>query len=292
MSELTQTNSVKSLLNSDAVKQRFAEMLGKNANGFLVSVMNAVNSNSSLQKCEPNSILMAAATAASLNLPVDNNLGHSYIIPYGAKAQFQIGYKGFKQLAMRSGQFITLHATDVREGEIIDNNRLTGEIQFSWIQNDRERISKPVIGYVSYFKLSNGFEQTYYMTIEELNFHGKKYSKMYASGLWKTDFHNMALKTVIKQNLSKNAPLSIEMQTAIKADQAAIAEDGTFEYVDNQPVNPHELAAQKEAERTMSFIKEATTIEQLEQVEGYLINDELIFAYDEQYSLIEKNTAK
>ena len=211
--------------------------MGKKGVGFISSVLSAVNSNSLLQNADQNSIYTAALMAATLDLPINQNLGLAYIIGYNTKqadgsykvmAQFQIGYKGFKQLAMRSGQFKTLHETVVKEGEIINHDRLTGSMKFNWIQDSSERLSKKTIGYISYFELLNGFSSIFYMTKEEAENHGKKYSqnyKKYGTGLWKDEFDAMALKTVIKLNLSKNAPLSIEMQQAVLSDQGVIKSD-------------------------------------------------------------------
>jgi recombination protein RecT len=139
-------------------------------------------------------------------------------------AQFQIGYKGFIQLAQRTGQYRTLNSNDVREGEIKSINRLTGEIDFDWDLTP-ERDNKKIIGYVSYFQLTNGFVSTLYWTVEEITAHAKKYSqtfKKYGTGLWKDEFPAMAHKTVTKMNLSKNGPLSIDMQRAVLSDQAVI----------------------------------------------------------------------
>ena len=234
------TRGIKSLstfLNSDQIKNKFTEIMGKKGVGFISSVLSAVNSNSLLQNADQNSIYTAALMAATLDLPINQNLGLAYIIGYNTKqadgsykvmAQFQIGYKGFKQLAMRSGQFKTLHETVVKEGEIINHDRLTGSMKFNWIQDSSERLSKKTIGYISYFELLNGFSSIFYMTKEEAENHGKKYSqnyKKYGTGLWKDEFDAMALKTVIKLNLSKNAPLSIEMQQAVLSDQGVIKSD-------------------------------------------------------------------
>ena len=234
------TQGVKSLstfLNSDQIKNKFTEIMGKKGVGFISSVLSAVNSNSLLQNADQNSIYTAALMAATLDLPINQNLGLAYIIGYNTKqtdgtykvmAQFQIGYKGFKQLAMRSGQFKTLHETVVKEGEIINHDRLTGSMKFNWIQDSSERLSEKTIGYISYFELLNGFSSIFYMTKEEAENHGKKYSqnyKKYGTGLWKDEFDAMALKTVIKLNLSKNAPLSIEMQQAVLSDQGVIKSD-------------------------------------------------------------------
>jgi recombination protein RecT len=239
--------TVKSLFAKDEVKNKFQEMLGRRAPQFITSVLQIASQNEMLAKAEPVSIYQSAAVAATLDLPLNNSLGFAYIVPYNNKqkdgswkvvAQFQIGAKGFKQLALRSGQFITINDTDVREGEIKGYNRLTGEITFEWIQDEKERLSKAIVGYLSYFKLLNGFEKTFYMSVEKINEHGLKYSQTYKKGfgLWKDDFDSMARKTVIKLNLSKNAPLSVDMQKAIVSDQAVIndAETEDIEYVDNE----------------------------------------------------------
>lgn len=242
--------TVKSLFTRDDVKQKFQEMLGKRAPSFITSVLQIVASNHLLGKADPASVYQSAAVAAILDLPLNNNLGFAYIVPYNESfkdsdgnwqkktvAQFQLGYKGFKQLALRSGQFLTMHGTDVREGELIKRDRLTGEIDFKWIENDNDRQQKKVVGYVSFFKLLNGYTQTFYMSTEELLAHGKRYSQTFKQdkGLWKDDFHSMALKTVTKLNLSKNAPLSVEMQKAIVFDQAVVTDVDTQDvhYTDN-----------------------------------------------------------
>lgn len=304
MKELTTT---KTLLQRDDVKNRFTEMLGKKAPGFLVSVMNCVNNSKALQNADPQTVLMAAATAATLDLPIDPNLGRAYIIPYNQKykdesgkwsskqvAQFQIGYKGFIELAQRTGQFKYIHATDVRKGELINNNRLTGELSFNWIQDEYERNQLEVVGYVSSFGLINGFVSNYFMTKKEVDAHATKYSQSFKnkSGVWADDYESMALKTVTKLNLNKNAPLSIQMQTAVNTDQAVIYEDNTIVYPDNQsyPTNPHDVSDQKEEQRTLNYIEQCTTIEALEQVEGHLKTDACMKAYSEKYELLNNNT--
>lgn len=299
-----------SFLNSEAVKKKFAQILGQKANGFIASVLSLVNSNQSLADADQNSIYMAAMVAASLDLPINQNLGLAYIVPYKQKqpdgsfkpvAQFQLGYRGFKQLAQRSGQFVTLNDTDVREGEIINHNRLSGEISFEWIQDNNKRLNTKVVGYVSYFKLANGFESTFYMSVEEIEAHAKKYSqtyKKYNSGLWKDEFDGMAKKTVTKLNLSKNAPLSIEMQRAVVSDQAVInnfdptneeALDVEVEYVDNNQnqVSQQQMIAEKEYDRISEHIEKSTTIDQLSQVEQVLKDDNQIIAYDDKKKALE-----
>lgn len=245
--------TVKGLLCKPDFKKRFEDILGKKANGFISSVINISNSKN-LMGVDSNSIVASAVVAATLYGTIDPNLGFAYIVPYNDKkqgkiAQFQMGYKGFIQLAQRSGQYKTINATEVFENEIKSINRLTGEIEFE----ENPEPSTKVVGYVGYFRLLNGFEKALYMSREQLETHGKKYSQSYKStndwvsknSLWNTDFDSMATKTVLKLLLSKYGPLSIEMQTAIKTDQAVInnkvAEgeeiaDNNIEYPDN-PIN-------------------------------------------------------
>jgi len=243
------TITVKGLLCKDDFKKRFNELLGKKAPGFISSVINVSNS-PTLIGAEPSSIVGSAVVAATMDLPIDPNLGFAYIVPYNDKnkgkvAQFQMGYKGFIQLAMRSGQYKTINATPVYEGDIKKFNRFTGEIEF----NEENTDTGKVIGYLGYFKLINGFEKYLYMTVDELEKHGKKYSQSYKSpkeyirdkSLWSTNFDAMATKTVLKLLLSKYGILSIEMQTALQADQGVISSNavdgdiaGNVSYIDNQ----------------------------------------------------------
>jgi recombination protein RecT len=241
-----------------------ANVLGAKKSSFINNLTALVSNDAKLQACEPVSIMYAGIKATALDLPLDSNLGFAYVIPYKnnktntTEAQFQIGYKGFKQLAIRSGQFKKIHSTDIREGELKLRNRLTGEISFDFMQDDKERMKKDIIGFVSYFELSNGFSSTFYMSADELKAHGLRYSKTYGSqyestrnsSKWTTDFEAMCLKTVTKLNLSKNAPLSVEMQQAVIADQAVIEENGQ-RYVDNdsaprQTIEEAEIIEQNE----------------------------------------------
>ncbi len=255
------TVSLQAYIRSGAVQQVIGESIGgDNAGNFTTSLLSVVNTNPVLQDCPPESVIKAAITAASMKLPIDPNLGFAYIIPYNNKiktketrtkadgstyevtvenwqnvAQFQLGYKGFIQLAQRSGQFKRINSSDVREGEYIGTDRRSGEVEFDFIQDDKERNAKPVIGYLGYFRLNNGFEKELYMTVEELTAHAKKYSKNYAkygTGLWKDQFDVMAKKTVLKLLISKYGALSTSLQTALRADQASIDGDG-YNYVDN-----------------------------------------------------------
>lgn len=250
VSRNTEAVNVKGLLSNVNYKKRFEELLGKKAAGFISSIINISNT-PGLVGVDPKSIISGAVVAASMDLAIDPNLGFAYIVPYNDKkkgkvAQFQMGYKGFIQLAMRSGQYKTINATEVYEGDIKKINKLSGEIEL----NDENTKTDKVIGYLAYFRLINGFEKTLYMTVEEMEKHAKRYSQTYKStndyvvknSKWSTDFDAMAIKTVIKLLLSKYGVLSIEMQTAIQADQGiinnSVADGGeinseSIEYADN-----------------------------------------------------------
>lgn len=262
--KLTLANYVK----QDAVSQRLNDLLGKRAPQFVTSLVSAANNDKNLAACEPQSVVTAALTAASLDLPVNSNLGFAYLIPYtmdrGKKTertecQFQMGYKGFIQLAQRSGFYKTINASEVREGEIVKQDRLSGEIEFNWIDDDAEREKKKVIGYVAYFRLLNGFEKTFYWTKEKCEAHAKKYSKNYAkygSGLWKDAFDDMAKKTVLKLLISKFGPLNTQLQKALDEDQTV---DG--EYEDN-PTRKPELTEAEEAQIVEDAEKLADELEE------------------------------
>lgn len=226
--------SLKGMLADVRYKQRFEEILGKKAPAFISSIISAVQANDALQKCEPGSVVGAAVIAASLDLPINSSLGQAHIVPYSNVAQFQMGWKGYVQLGQRTGQYKTMHATPVYEGELLSNDRITGDMKF----DQGAKKSEKIIGYLFYFKLVSGFEKFTYMTVEEVHAHGKKYSKSYSNpkGKWQQDFHSMALKTVVKMGLSKWGPLSTEMQKAVAYDQAAVKEDGTPEYIDSTVV--------------------------------------------------------
>ena len=242
------------LVSANKLKNRFEDILKENAGAYMESVLNIIKSNDKLAECEPSSVWNASLCAAAMKLPIEPNLGYAYIIPYATKdkdangnkisvGQFQMGYKGYKQLALRTGEYVIMNASDVREGEIKKRDRLSGKITFDWIEDEADRNSRDVIGYVSYFELVNGFSSTLYMTVEELKEHARLYSKMYQQDLkwgsknskWSTEegFPQMCMKTVTKLNLSKNGPLSVEMQKAIICDNAPIDEAGNPEkYVD------------------------------------------------------------
>lgn len=245
-----QTPALKTFFESANVQNKIKELVGKNAATFATSVMQIANSNSMLKTADPMSIFNAACMAATLNLPLQNGLGFAYIVPFRnnkekkTEAQFQIGYKGFIQLAQRSGQFKRLVALPVYKKQLIKKDFING-FEFDWEKEPEE--GELPIGYYAYFKLVNDFSAELYMTHEEINAHAKKYSQTYrtyldkkakgqwAQSVWAENFEAMALKTVTKLLLSKQAPLSVEMQQAVLADQAVVkdVENQEFNYTDN-----------------------------------------------------------
>lgn len=269
------------------VKAKLTELLGKNASSFATSVLQIVNSNDMLKNAEPQSVFSAACMAATLNLPINNNLGFAYIVPFNnrkagkVEAQFQLGYKGFIQLAQRSGQFKIISASPVYQGQLLSENPLLG-YEFDWSIKPKQG-DKP-IGYVSYFRLLNGFEAYLYMTYDDMKSHANKYSQTAKKGygVWNDNFDAMSLKTVLKLLLSKQAPLSIDMQKAVLADQAVIkdADAGEFEYIDHEdeykPVSMDVSDNPTLFETIIKNIKsgELDKIEVLNGEAGYIFSDE------------------
>ena len=255
------TVQVKQLISEDSVKARFGEVLGKKAPQFLASITNVIAGSPQLKKCSANSIMSAAFIAATYDLPIDSNLGFSAIVPYNEsvwntqtnsydkipRAQFQMMYKGFIQLAIRSGYYEKMNYAVVYEDELKKYNPITGEIVFvtdfsQCTQRDAGNESK-VVGYYAWFRLKTGFSQELFMSKSAVDNHARKYSQSYRydinkgkkSSKWTTDFEAMALKTVIKLLLSKWGILSVDMQRAIQDDQKTFDEDGNGDYGDNKP---------------------------------------------------------
>ncbi|MFW9324077.1 recombinase RecT [Glaesserella parasuis] len=232
---------IKTLFESPNVQQKLQALLNKNAATFTTSVLQIVNSNAMLRNADPMSVFNAACMAATLNLPLQNGLGFAYIVPYQnrkekkTEAQFQLGYKGLIQLAQRSGQFKRLVAVPVYEKQLIAEDPING-FEFDWKQKPAKD-EKP-IGYYAYFKLINEFTAELYMSTQDVYDHAARYSQTYKKGygVWHDNFEAMALKTVIKLLLSKQAPLSVEMQQAVLADQAVVkdVENAEFSYPDNE----------------------------------------------------------
>ena len=259
--ELAVVDQVKSAISSDKVKKKFAEVLGKKAPQFLASVTNTVIGSTQLQKCDATSIMGAAFVAATYDLPIDSNLGFAAIVPYNnskwnpqtrqydkhMEAQFQIMFKGFIQLAIRSGYYKRMNYAVVYEDELKSYNPITGEIEFvedfSQCTLRAQGVEETVAGYYARFELTTGYVQELFMSRQAVDNHAKKYSQAYRydikegkkSSKWSTDFQSMALKTVIKLLLSKWGILSVDMQRAIQDDQKVYDESGNGDYSDNQP---------------------------------------------------------
>lgn len=222
--------TIQSLVHNEEFVFKAQDILQDGTPQFMASVLTLANSNKLLGECDPIKLYNCCLMAAALKLPFNQNLGQAYIVPFKGEPQLQIGWKGFIQLAQRSGQFKRINCSDVREGEIVKRDRLTGEIEFDWL-DDAEREKKPVIGYVAYFELLNGYQQTLYMSKAEVEAHAKKYSQTYKQGfgVWKDNFDAMARKTLIKRILNQFAPLSVDMAKAMEYDQA----DANGRYPDN-----------------------------------------------------------
>lgn len=242
----TTTNNLPATLSKPKIVARLREHFKNNTAAVISSAISIWKDNALLQKCSDNSILSALAQAGAFNLPITPSLGQAFIVPYKKydketktetyEAQFQLGWKGYMQLALRTGQYVKIHAGKVCEGEFRGFNPITGEPQIG------QKISNEVVGYVAYMKLKNGFEKTIFMSIDDMREHAEKYSQSYSydkrngkkSSPWTTSFDAMACKTVLKSLLKNFGILSTELATAIQADQAVIDDNnGTFTHVDN-----------------------------------------------------------
>jgi len=267
------------LLSAPSVKGRFEEVLGKRAPAFLSSILSVTNGNPLLRNADPMSIVAAAAVAASLDLPVNPNLGFAALVPYKDKgrpvAQFQMMVRGYVQLAIRTAFYQTMNVSPVYEGELASYNRITGDVRF-----DAEgKQSEAIVGYAAYFRLLNGFEKYLYMDVDAIRAHGKRYSKSYDNpqGKWKTDFEAMAAKTVLKQLLARWGILSIQMQTALMADQAVLRElpssgEAGYEYPDNPESELFDITARPTDDATEGEMASAPESDKVQAsfVEGQL----------------------
>lgn len=233
--------ALKNALSTDSVKQRFEEMLGKKAPGFISNIMSVAQSNTMFNNVDRNSVILAAAQAAALDLSINPNLGLAALIPYGNTCTFQLMRDAWVELCLRTGQFKYIVNEAVYEGELVEKNRFTD----TYVFDESKRTSDKIVGYMAAFQLINGYTKTVYWTVEECKAHGKKYSKTFSNpkGLWTSNFDAMAKKTVLKHLLKKYAPKSIEViNRAMEVDQAAFT--GTIDnpqpvYVDNPNNAPH-----------------------------------------------------
>lgn len=264
-------------LTQDAVKRQINSVVGgKNGTRFISSIVSAVQTTPALQECTNPSILSAALLGEALNLSPSPQLGQFYMVPFDNKkkgykeAQFQLGYKGYVQLAIRSGYYKRLNVLAIKEGELIRYDPLDEEIEVSLIEDDIVREETPTAGYYAMFEYENGFKKTMYWTKRKMLAHAEKYSYAFAkngggkslelleqgkipekemwkySSFWFKDFDGMALKTMLRQLISKWGIMSIDLQTAIDKDMAVIHEDMSAEYVDNREQEDTEVVAEQE----------------------------------------------
>ena len=264
-----------SYLTGDAVKQRINQVIGgKDGQRFISAVVSAVQTNPGLQECTNQSILSAALLGESLKLSPSPQLGQYYMVPFNDKergkvAQFQLGYKGYIQLAIRSGQYKKLNVLAIKDGELVKFDPLNEEIEVKLIEDEEQREAATTIGYYAMFEYTNGFRKAIYWSRNKMLAHADKYSQAFSkdgctvkskygekkkvsyadylagnydpkdawmySSFWYKDFDGMAYKTMLRQLISKWGIMSIDMASAIDADMAVINEDGTKDYVDNDP---------------------------------------------------------
>ena len=255
--------SLTAYLTQDAVKNQINNVVGgKNGTRFISSIVSAVQATPALQECSNSSILSAALLGESLNLSPSPQLGQFYLVPYdnrskGAKeAQFQIGYKGYIQLAIRSGQYKKLNVIAIKQGELIRFDPLNEEIEVRLIEDGYTREETKTIGYYAMFEYTNGFRKAMYWSREKMEAHAKKYSPGYKKDLekgtqwtfWAKDFDGMAYKTMLRQLISKWGIMSIDLIQAIDADMAVIREDGTADYVEMEDTAQDNVVAEQEEE--------------------------------------------
>lgn len=254
-------------ITSDGVKKKINEMIGgKDGQRFITSIISAVSTNPTLAECEQASILSAAMLGESLKLSPSPQLGQYYLVPFndnnrGCKvAQFQLGYKGYIQLAIRSGEYKKLNVLAIKEGELINYNPLEEEIEVNLIEDEEQRENAETVGYYAMFEFHNGYKKAIYWSKAKMESHALKYSKGYKAKkgytFWEKDFDGMAYKTMLRQLISKWGIMSIDMQSAIEKDMVVIKDDGQAEYVDNQPIEtefqqPEQPVQQPQEQPTM-----------------------------------------
>lgn len=278
------------MLQTDGYKKLINNTLGdpERAKRFVASISSAVAANPTLQECDAGSILSGALLGESLNLSPSPQLGQMYLVPFnntkkGTKeAQFILGAKGYKQLAIRSGQYKDIDFIEVREGEYLGRDESTGKQMFKFIQDDEVREEKPIIGYLAYFELLNGFRKQIYWSKVKMEKHADKYSKAFNledykklkagqipqkdlwkySSYWYADFDGMAEKTLYRQLISKYGVMSIEMQEAYTKDMAVLKENGDYEYVDN-PQEDNKIIIEHESKEEQQEEKKVKSLDEI-----------------------------
>ena len=258
-------------LTQGAVKQKINEVIGgKDGQRFMTQILSAVTNNPVLQECQQISVLNCAFLGESLKLSPSPQLGQYYMVPFKDKknnrtvATFQLGYKGYIQLAVRSGYYKKLNVLAIKQGELINYDPLNEEIEVNLIEDEEQRENAETIGYYAMFEYTNGFRKTLYWTKAKMEAHALKFSQSYKTDkdkgtdwtFWSKDFDGMAFKTMLRQLISKWGIMSIEMQTAIEKDMSATDDSGNPIYVDNQPEQQFIPAEIEQVDDTPEFMKE------------------------------------
>lgn len=255
------------VINSDSYKRMINSTLGtpQKAARFVTAITSAVSTNPALAECEASTIVAAGLLGEGLNLSPSPQLGQYYLVPFKDRknnrtvAQFQIGYKGYIQLAIRSGQYKKLNVLPIKEGELISYDPLNEEINVMLIEDETEREKTPTIGYYAMFEYTNGFKKTMYWSRSKMECHAEKYSAGYKAHkgytFWEKDFDSMACKTMLRQIISKWGIMSIEMQKAVESDMGVIGEGGSVDYIDAPAAEPESADTYQEADsaQTDSF---------------------------------------
>lgn len=303
----TQKTGMAAYLTQDAVKKQINSVVGgKNGTRFISSIVSAVQTTPKLQECSNQSILSAALLGEALNLSPSPQLGQFYMVPFNNKgvkeAQFQLGYKGYVQLAVRSGYYKRLNVLAIKEGELVHYDPLNEEIEVNLIEDDMVREETPTAGYYAMFEYENGFRKTMYWSRRKMMAHAEKYSQAFKmnggrkslelleagkipekemwkySSFWFKDFDGMALKTMLRQIISKWGIMSIDLQTALDKDMAVIRQDGTAEYVENE--SEETVVAEQEYREPSVDLKERK-----EEVKAPEAEKEIVGSNEEQMSM-------
>ena len=268
---LTKQNKQKfsAVIQQDAYKNLINKTLNepKRANRFIAAISSAVAVNPNLQECDAGTILTAGLLGESLNLSPSPQLGQYYLVPFNDNknnrkvAQFQLGYKGYVQLAIRSGQYKKLNVLPIKEGELIKFDPLNEEIEVNLIEDELKREKAKTVGYYAMFEYHNGFRKALYWSKAKMEAHALEYSKGYKAKkgytFWEKDFDGMANKTMLRQLISKWGIMSIEMQDAYVKDMGVLKTDGEVEYVDNEPdIQPADFNDAEIIDEVPEFMKE------------------------------------
>lgn len=278
-----QKQTFSAFLATDAMKKKVNEMVGgEKGQQFVTAIISAVSANPQLAECDNASIVSAALVGQALNLSPSPQLGQFYIVPFndskrGCKvAQFQIGYKGYIQLAIRSGQYKKLNVLAIKKGELKKYDPLNEEIEVELIENEEDREKEETIGYYAMFEYLNGFRKTLYWSKEKMEAHALKYSMGYRAKkgytFWEKDFDGMAYKTMLRQLISKWGIMSIDltMQKALESDMAVVNDNGTYDYVDNSEVETEVISVENEEHTNVE--NDDTNIEGTEDDTNFFFN--------------------